>query len=97
LFVIFCHAEGRQQHQHGIVWHLADSLALRRFVGIALDENTPGHSTVSRTRQLIDLDTYAGVIAWVMEVLVRRGLTCASAWPSTPLRWRPTRQCARLS
>jgi len=29
---------------------MADSLGLRRFVGIALDEDTPDHSTISRTR-----------------------------------------------
>src|ERR1019366_103943 len=51
-------------------WHrLADSLALRRFVGIALDEYTPGHSTISRTRRLIDLDTHREVFAWVLGVL----------------------------
>src|ERR1035437_2663270 len=27
--------------ERGIAWRLADSLALRRFVGIALDEETP--------------------------------------------------------
>jgi hypothetical protein len=43
--------------ERGIAWRLADSLALRRFVGIALDEYTPDHSTISRTRRLIDLDT----------------------------------------
>jgi len=42
--------------ERGIAWRLADSLALRRFVGIALDEDTPDHSTISRTRRLIDLD-----------------------------------------
>ena len=60
--------------ERGIAWRLADSLALRRFVGIALDEGTPDHSTISRTRRLIDLDTYAAVFAWVLEVLARRGL-----------------------
>src|SRR2546428_14157305 len=30
----------------GIAWRLADSLALRRFVGIALDEYRPDHSTI---------------------------------------------------
>jgi transposase len=34
--------------ERGIAWRLADSLALRRFVGIALDEYTPDHSTISR-------------------------------------------------
>ena len=60
--------------ERGIAWRLADSLALRRFVGIALDEETPDHSTISRTRRLIDLDTHAAVFAWVLEVLARRGL-----------------------
>jgi transposase len=60
--------------ERGIAWRLADSLALRRFVGIALDEATPDHSTISRTRRLIDLDTHAAVFAWVLDVLARRGL-----------------------
>jgi transposase len=60
--------------ERGIAWRLADSLALRRFVGIALDEGTPDHSTISRTRRLIDLDTHAAVFVWVLDVLARRGL-----------------------
>jgi len=60
--------------ERGIAWRLADSLALRRFVGIALDEYTPDHSTISRTRRLIDLETHAAVFAWVLDVLARRGL-----------------------
>jgi transposase len=49
-------------------------LALRRFVGIALDEDTRDHSTIPRTRRLMDLDTHAAVLAWVLEVLAPRGL-----------------------
>src|SRR5438093_4351391 len=60
--------------ERGIAWRLADSLALRRFVGIALDEYTPDHSTISRTRRLIDLDTHGEVFAWVLGVLADRGL-----------------------
>jgi transposase len=60
--------------ERGIAWRLADSLALRRFVGIALDEYTPDHSTISRTRRLIDLDTHREVFAWVLGVLADRGL-----------------------
>src|SRR6202162_6411230 len=60
--------------ERGIAWRLADSLALRRFVGIALDEFTPDHSTISRTRRLIDLDTHGEVFAWVLGVLADRGL-----------------------
>src|SRR5881394_3287867 len=60
--------------ERGIAWRLADSLALRRFVGIALDEYTPDHSTISRTRRLIDLDTHREVFSWVLGVLADRGL-----------------------
>jgi transposase len=60
--------------ERGIAWRLADSLALRRFVGIALDEYTPDHSTISRTRRLIDLDTHREVFALVLGVLADRGL-----------------------
>src|SRR3974377_1946651 len=55
--------------ERGIAWRLADSLALRRFVGIALDEYTPDHSTISRTRRLIDVDTHREVFGWVLGVL----------------------------
>src|SRR5438128_7999371 len=60
--------------ERGIAWRLADSLALRRFVGIALDEYTPDHSTISGTRRLIDLDTHREVFSWVLGVLADRGL-----------------------
>ena len=60
--------------ERGIAWRLADSLALRRFVGIGLDEYTPDHSTISRTRRLIDLDTHREVFRWVLSVLADRGL-----------------------
>jgi transposase len=60
--------------ERGIAWRLADSLALRRFVGIRLDEYTPDHSTISRTRRLIDLDTHGEVFRWVLGILADRGL-----------------------
>jgi transposase len=60
--------------ERGIAWRLADSLALRRFVGIALDEKTPDHSTISRTRRLIDLETHREVFGWVLGLLADRGL-----------------------
>jgi len=60
--------------ERGIAWRLADSLELRHFVGIAVDEYTPDHSTISRTRRLIDVDTHREVFAWVLGVLADRGL-----------------------
>src|ERR1700690_4293678 len=60
--------------ERGIAWRLADSIALRQFVAIGLDENTPDHSTISRTRRLIDLETHREVFGWVLKVLADRGL-----------------------
>ena len=39
--------------KRGIAWRVADSLTLRRFLRIGLDERTPDHVTISRTRRLI--------------------------------------------
>jgi hypothetical protein len=52
---------------------LKDSLSLRRFLGIALDEYTPDHSTISRTRRLIDVVTHQEAFAWVLGLLADRG------------------------
>ena len=55
--------------ERGIAWRCADSLSLRAFVGYALDENSTEHSTISRTRRLIDLETHREVFQWVLKVL----------------------------
>lgn len=57
-----------------IAWRCADSLSLRRFLGYALEKATPNHSTLSRTRRLIDLETHREVFGWILELLGRRGL-----------------------
>jgi transposase len=38
--------------ERGIAWRAADSLALRRFLELELNEQSPDHSTISRTRRL---------------------------------------------
>jgi transposase len=43
--------------ERGIAWRAADSLALRDFIGVGLDQAPPDHSTISRTRRLIALET----------------------------------------
>lgn len=60
--------------ERGIAWRLSDSLALRQFVRIGLTEQTPDHSTISRTRRLIDVGTHKAVFGWVLELLGDRGL-----------------------
>ena len=58
----------------GIAWRAADSLAVRSFVGLGLDTAAPDHSTISRTRRLIDVETHRAVFTWVQERLVAAGL-----------------------
>ena len=60
--------------ERGIAWRVADSLALRQFLQIGLDEATPNHSTLSRTRRLIDVETHRKVFGWVLGLLADRGL-----------------------
>jgi transposase len=60
--------------ERGMAWRAADSLGLRSFLRIGLDEDTPDHSTISRTRRLIDLETHRKVFLWVLGVLSDRGL-----------------------
>ena len=60
--------------ERGIAWRAADSLAIRRFLGIAVDEAVPDHSTISRTRRLIDVETHRTVFTWVQQRLVASGV-----------------------
>jgi len=60
--------------ERGIAWRVADSLSLRRFLGFALDEQTPDHSTISRTRRLFWLETHQAVFKWVIGILTSEGL-----------------------
>jgi transposase len=60
--------------ERGIAWRLADSLTLRQFLSIGLDEKTPDHVTISRTRRLIDAGTHRRIFNWVLERLAQGGL-----------------------
>src|SRR5437660_4313039 len=60
--------------ERGIAWRAADSLAVRSFVRLALNEAAPDHSTISRTRRLIAVETHRAVFTWVQQRLVEAGL-----------------------
>src|SRR2546428_888772 len=60
--------------ERGIAWRAADSLAVRSFVGLGLDTAAPAHSTNSRTRRLIALETHRAVFTWAQERLGAAGL-----------------------
>jgi transposase len=60
--------------ERGITWRASDSLSIRSFVRIALDETVPDHSTISRTRRLMDVETHQAVFQWVLQVLAEKKL-----------------------
>jgi transposase len=60
--------------ERAIAWRAADSFALREFLGLVLQEAPPDHSTISRTRRLIDLETHEGVFTWMLQRLADAGL-----------------------
>jgi len=49
-------------------------LSLRKFLGYSLDEQTPDHSTISRTRRLYWVSTHQAVFKWVLMRLAEEGI-----------------------
>jgi transposase len=60
--------------ERGIAWRAADSLALRDFLGLGLTEAPPDHSTISRSRRLIAVETHRALFTWVLQCLSTAGL-----------------------
>ena len=55
--------------ERAIAWRAADSLSIRAFLDYAVHEAPPDHSTLSRTRRLIDVETHQAVFTWVLQRL----------------------------
>lgn len=60
--------------ERGIAWRAADSLSLRSFLRLAVEEDAPDHSTISRTRRLIDAETHQEIFSWILKRLAEAGL-----------------------
>jgi transposase len=60
--------------ERGMSWRAGDSLSIREFVGVPLNEGAPDHTTISRTRRLIDVETHQQVFQWVLGLLADAGL-----------------------
>ena len=60
--------------ERGIAWRCADSRTLSGFLGYGPTESTPDHSSLSRIRERIDLETHEEVFTWVLKVLASEGL-----------------------
>jgi len=60
--------------ERGIDWRCNDSISLKTFLGLAIDQTAPDHSTISRTRRLIDLETHQEVFQEILKFLANHGL-----------------------
>jgi transposase len=60
--------------ERGIAWQCADSLGLRSFLGYAFNEATPEHSSLSKVRGRIDLETHREVFTWALKVVAASDL-----------------------
>ena len=58
--------------QRGISWRCADSLSLRRFLGVPLHEDTPDHSTLSVTRNRLPKEVFDEVFQFVLQIADER-------------------------
>lgn len=60
--------------QRGIAWRCADSLSLRQFLGLGLDEKTPDHSTLTNTRQRLPAEVFEEVFQFVLRIASEKKL-----------------------
>jgi transposase len=60
--------------ERGIAWRCDDSRTLRDFLGYEIKKATPDHSSLSKIRGRIDLETHQEVFTWVLKVLAQKGL-----------------------
>jgi len=60
--------------ERGIAWRCTDSLTLRGFLGCGLKDSTPDHSSLSRIRQRLAVETHEEVFTWVLKRLAETGL-----------------------
>ncbi len=88
--------------ERGIAWRSTDSLALREFLGVALEQSPPNHSSVSRTRRRLDLETHQQVLQWILGVLAKEDLVEGKTLgidgrflSTLPPPWKPTRRYVR--
>lgn len=60
--------------ERGIVWRCADSLSLREFLQLDVDQTVPDQSSLSRIRSRLPLEVHNEVFQWVIAVISKAGL-----------------------
>jgi transposase len=54
--------------QRGIAWRCSDSRSLAEFLGVPINENTPDHSSLSRTHGRLPLEIHEQVFVFVLKI-----------------------------
>src|SRR5579859_576164 len=62
------------ESERGLEWRCADSLSLRTFLGVPLNERVPDHSSLSRMRTRLDGSVYDEVFRLVLGIVESKGL-----------------------
>lgn len=60
--------------QRGIAWRCSDSLALREFLGLGVEDRVPEHSSLTIIRQRLPLAVHEAVFGWVVRLVSAHGL-----------------------
>ncbi|TWT29157.1 hypothetical protein KOR34_53410 [Posidoniimonas corsicana] len=60
--------------QRGVAWRCADSLSLRKFLGVPLTEDTPDHSSLTRIRDRLPYEVHSGIFRFVLKLASEKGL-----------------------
>ncbi len=60
--------------QRAIAWRCSDSLSLHEFLGYAPQDPTPDHSTLSKTRARLPLETFDEVFQFVLAIAAAKEL-----------------------
>jgi transposase len=62
------------ESQRGIAWRCADSLSLRQFLGIRLEDATPDPKTLSNTRRRLPEEVFDEVFQFVLSIAAEKKL-----------------------
>ena len=62
------------ESERGLEWRCADSLSLRAFLGVPMNDRVPDHSSLSRMRTRLDGEVYDQVFRLVLGMVESKGL-----------------------
>jgi transposase len=62
------------ESERGLEWRCSDSLSLRTFLGVAMTDRVPDHSSLSRMRTRLDGEVYDAVFRLVLGIVEAKGL-----------------------